>query len=851
MRLTITILIAAILLTPSVLVAGPKATPTTEKLSAADVARAEKLIIQLGDNAYAKRLAAHGALEKMGPAVVEVLRRHRNAPDPEVAARVESLLGKLDWIGRGALVVRILPKSQADRLGMLRGDVIVRVDEDDITSAAGLVEYDHSAARQCTVWRRGELKTFRLESGKIGVYIVDWRIDSGGRAHAVGLTEAVVGNFGRAYDLLKTCPTAWAEDPWTKQIMVGLAESQLDHKLARKLYEDLQGGPSRSLLPEKGSWLTTALPETQLKRLPLASVHTDWMKSGSGRSTFEDQLEHYLGPGRNFPQAKAMLAKADGKGATPPSPGVTYARLRIAFHEGRWKDVLKHYLPIAESNPRAADEAVIAALNLGDVDTAHLAGKRLITGFRERLLDSYRASTALAAAAGALAAGRDDLANDILGDLKQCHREGQGLVMTMPSSRYLAFHGCTLDAMIPRIKALREELADWYYAPHLGVSYLASLRASEGTTLAVYQREFERYSGDYSEKWRPWHHGLGLLRFGQYAQARKALAPVKDSYWDISSIPRALEFLSGHRDRLERDWAVLKGTLHVYEAAARDAHWAVRYDGRTFYIDADGKVTEPPGVSAGEPHLANNGDGILVYPTGTICSRRNQIYLFDDKARRWIRTYASPGRKNGYVDKLPNATGPVLLRHLLDKYPVAGPGRELMIRLATQTGKWNLYLVNGDRVIAVQDGTHKIVDLVPAIAARLGRNEPVRVYRPHVKTAMTLIPTNAGMWTMDADGKLSRIVVDPKRPDAIICVLNWPKRQGKLYIGLAPQHGGKVYELDVATGKLALTRGYCGLGPVDAYDWFRLRRFDKGFVPAEYAIQKLYDKRLASRKAAK
>jgi hypothetical protein len=59
------------------------------------VKRIERLIALLGADAFAERERAQSELEAMGPRIVPVLRRYRNAADPEVAQRVEQILKKL------------------------------------------------------------------------------------------------------------------------------------------------------------------------------------------------------------------------------------------------------------------------------------------------------------------------------------------------------------------------------------------------------------------------------------------------------------------------------------------------------------------------------------------------------------------------------------------------------------------------------------------------------------------------------------------------------------------------------------------------------------------------------------
>jgi len=857
MRVAITILAAAVLPAPLVLVAAPKTAPILRKLSAAEVARAQKLIAQLGDNAYAKRLAAHKALEKMGPSVVPVLRRHRNTPDPEIAARIVSLLSKLDWAGRGALVVRIKRKTQAARLGMLRGDVIVRVNGDDITSAAGLVAYDHSNARQCIVWRRDELKTFRLEPGQIGVYIEDWHIDAGGRAHALGLSEAVAGNFRRAYTHLKTCREAWNDDAWTLQIMVGLAEWNLDHELALDVYGQLQTFDHTRMLRKGQTWLTDGLGRGKLGELPLGSVHVGQLLA-KAKGPFDPAVHGQLAwavqnAGRNAPYSRQLVAEDWADRLTgPAAAGQRHAALRLACHDRDYKRAMRLYsghIGQSQLGRSAASEAVIAAIGLGDVQAATAASMRLIDGFRDHGMYNSEVSNCMGAMAAVVAAGRVDLLGRYTTSLGRLTPHGRGILLG-GYDRVLFQHPHVSEKMSAYLAgaAAEREAIDKTRA-----AYLDTLFYAPSTTLATWRQVYGR-QGQFRTQWQyeHWRHAEMLLRHGQYDEARGVLKKHFPEHWSMGGITRSLDFFEKHHDRLGKDWADLRGTVQLFDAAERGARWAVRWDGQTFYIDAGGKVSEPPGLLAGQPHDAAVGERIWVNSTGTIHARRSAIYLLEEKPRRWVRTFASPA---GYVPlraEMRVPAGPVALRHAMTHFPATGPGRELMYATVAP-GKWSVYHFNGDIALAVQAKSHKVVDLGRAIAGRLGRKRRVPVYRAHYREPMLLVPTAAGLWTLGADGTLTDLVLDPAalKPDKTVAVLDWWAPPGKACIGVAPQQGGKVYHLNLTTGRLTLTKGYCGLGPEDSFAWFMTDRWYKRLLVGDALIQSIHDVPPAGREAAK
>jgi len=67
----------------------------------AAIRRIEKLVAQLGAERYVDRERATAELKALGPAIVPVLRRHCEHPDPEVRIRVGDLLKELTRRGRG------------------------------------------------------------------------------------------------------------------------------------------------------------------------------------------------------------------------------------------------------------------------------------------------------------------------------------------------------------------------------------------------------------------------------------------------------------------------------------------------------------------------------------------------------------------------------------------------------------------------------------------------------------------------------------------------------------------------------------------------------------------------------
>jgi hypothetical protein len=54
-----------------------------------------KLIAQLGSETYSDRKDAQEQLQRMGPTIVPILKKHAKSKDPEIRQRIEQLLGTL------------------------------------------------------------------------------------------------------------------------------------------------------------------------------------------------------------------------------------------------------------------------------------------------------------------------------------------------------------------------------------------------------------------------------------------------------------------------------------------------------------------------------------------------------------------------------------------------------------------------------------------------------------------------------------------------------------------------------------------------------------------------------------
>ena len=136
------------------------------------------------------------------------------------------------------------------------------------------------------------------------------------------------------------------------------------------------------------------------------------------------------------------------------------------------------------------------------------------------------------------------------------------------------------------------------------------------------------------------------------------------------------------------------------------------------------------------------------------------------------------------------------------------------------------------------------IDLSRRIGDLAGRRKAAAVYRARAAGEAVLLPTDAGLWRMDARGSLRRVELDGATDEATVVILPRPDRPAAVYVGALAQRGGKVYAVDVRTGRAELTGGYCGYGPEQylAEDLARVR--------CGYAVQALWERRRSRQQTA-
>jgi hypothetical protein len=98
------------------------------------------------------------------------------------------------------------------------------------------------------------------------------------------------------------------------------------------------------------------------------------------------------------------------------------------------------------------------------------------------------------------------------------------------------------------------------------------------------------------------------------------------------------------------------------------------------------------------------------------------------------------------------------------------------------------------------------------------------------------------LWTLDNAGQLARVERPGAKADGPAIVMDWPRKDGTVYVGVPPQHGGQVYEYDLASGKAAPVGGaFNGIGPMDSMNLVMTEQYRVTWkkLQACYALEKL------------
>ena len=340
-------MLKTLLLTLLTVAGSAPAEPTTRPVP--NRTRVERLVEQLASPRYGTREQATDALRDMGHGVVERLEPYRNHPDAEVAKRVRDVIAAFAWRNRGAIVVGIVPDTQAEKTGMAVGDVVLRADETDIASASDLIRFG-LAPRTYHVLREGTVRPFPMKQGKAGIWVGDWDRSLAGQDHHLGLRLLGQENFAQAYRRLNRAYGAGLRDRATMNRLVGLAEYELDHATAMKIVREV-----RSDLPQSArTYFVKGHFGPLGERLPFVNVDTalrlaDFAKDPDAVDLRMELYEYALERGRNTPWARQIAAPS------PPDEGPLFnaAKLpsswaELAIYDGRLAELRNHRSKVTE-----------------------------------------------------------------------------------------------------------------------------------------------------------------------------------------------------------------------------------------------------------------------------------------------------------------------------------------------------------------------------------------------------------------------------------------------------------------------------------------------------------------------
>jgi hypothetical protein len=789
------------------------------------------LIDQMGSPDFAVREEAGKKLKELGPGMIPALQKYIDYPDPEIASRVKDVISTFDWMNHGAIIIKVDSGSQAERLGIIPGDVVVKVNDIDITRHMDLRKLEDGPNRVYQIWRNGEVRTIKPPPGKMGYRASNWDLEKGGSNHSRGLIllHQKNVNYDEAYKRLRLAQSEGMSDVITLGILSSLAERQLDHAYAMQCYRLFSEGTGASC------WYTHLDTSYEFGNLPFAGPHTAFLldryhNEAGSPNLYHDLEDWFTRHGRNYPLAHEVMARP-----WPDRAGVTaimrlyddMARMRVDVFERRYDDALADYARCALSDepffrPRV-QLALVAALRGGQVKAAVDIGLEALKQYgADGRNPDYAAmvfeSLALASimddstAVGRIVSGMEALDAAKLGRLSN---ERAAMILYHPAV------GPHLIALLDKHPELRKQ-------GRFEHMYLAHATADPAMTA----EKLESQLGITDLKKRTAAQAqmilTGLLRFGECERARDLSAKAtrgSEGLWAKTNkrVAAVADFAKTHE--------TVKGIIQVVSDAARNSTWALRWDGHVFEITQDNRVEEYPGLdsppaplSVGFEHLRVTGTNVAVrFPHGrseygTAWNYAADVpLLFDAKARRWEPLTAYDGELN--VGGQPEENIDALaMREVAKNHPLEAGRMPRRFKQFGAGGRW----FEDDIFIYVDGKSGRVLDCSAEIGRQSGRGKPAKVYAidGNVRPRQVLF-SDAGAWLLEtAEMRISRITLGVKDENVITCSLPaqlWGKPKDAVYVGVAPQDGGELFKVDAKTFKASPTGGYCGVGPDD---WF-------------------------------
>jgi hypothetical protein len=789
------------------------------------------LVDQMGSPSFSARDEAGKKLKELGPGMIPALRKYVDYPDPEVSVRVRSVIKSFDWMNHGAIVVGVDSGSQAQKLGIIPGDVLVRVNGTDITGHLDLRKLDYSADRVYQIWRNGVVRTVKAGPGLMGQQASNWDLEKGGSNHSRGLTllHEKQPNYDEAYKRLRLARAEGMTDAFTLGILSALAERQLDHAYAMQCY--------RLFSKSTGASCGYTHMDTSLKfgDVPFAGPHTAFLleryhNEAGSPSLYHDLEDWFTRHGRNYPLAHEVMARP-----WPNRAGVStimrlyddMARMRVDVFERKYDDALADYARCAPSDepffrPRL-ELALVAALRAGKVRPAVDIGLKALSQYGADGRNPDYAAMVFESLTLAAITNDSAAVGQITSALAQLDPARLG-ALTSERAAMILYH----PAVGPHLTAFLDKHPEVRKQGRFEHMYLAHATADPAMTAG----RFEPQIGVTDLKKRMPMEGqtilTGLLRFGECERARELSAKAtkgSEGLWAKTNdrVAAVADFTKAHQE--------VKGIIQAAGDTARNSTWALRWDGHVFQITSDDKVEEYPGLdpppaplTVGFEHLRVTGKSVAVrFPHGRSAfgSARNEVadvpYVFDAKARRWQPVTLSPGDWD--VGGQPEENIDALaMREVAKNHPLE-TGR--LPRRFVENGAGGRWF-EGDIFVYVDGKSRRVLDCSAEIGRQSGRGKPARVYAidGDVRPRQVLF-SDAGAWLLDTiKMQISRIPLGLKDENVMTCSLPaqlWGRPKDCIYVGVAPQDGGELFKVDARTFKASPTGGYCGVGPDD---WF-------------------------------
>jgi hypothetical protein len=523
--------------------------------------------------------------------------------------------------------------------------------------------------------------------------------------------------------------------------------------------------------------------------------------------------------GHNLPLARELSALAWPEDLDRRERhGYDMLRVYLGHYDGREREVIR----IArrhEPQSRLYRVGLFSATRVGDVDFLIDSARTYLTK-GESLWSSEHYEAGPCAIAAARFTGRDVDAQSLLELVAAAPADERRKYLTNQMGRLLGHRALVEDVLETLGPALRGDR-------QLNAMYLRLLAVRPGLTVGQWREAWRACKPRLKDKstearaLRSVATGV-LLRLGRLDDAADLLAGKqgKLGWREKKHLEAAHEFLSdeSNAEKLKGPWRQLAGTIMVFKG--RKCRWLCRWDGRCFRLIGE-KIDEPPGLDPDMPFYPDCLETVSTHGGTTRLKRRFQLYVLDRESQRWIKTWLIRSEEQCRRWKLAGGNEGRFLRYYLKEYGPPRPGR--MLRTWGNCNPYVVFQVGNDVACAYHWGKGFFLDLGKKIGEMSGAGRNARISKVLHKTigdAPIVVHSDLGLWTVDREGRMQRVDLGLRNPNQWVVAARYPKRKGKYYVGLLPQNGGTMFEIDAAGGKVTRTGGYIGHGPRGAYAGF-------------------------------